>query len=288
MREFFSLLLGLLVLIYAPALGQGQAEAPPQTPASRSDCQVHAGQLHGLQIPALPSNAARQAHADCLIALADAQAADPTQSYLRLHLNWHVYAILNGDRDQPRWPQDGRFTQSHLTQAQAWLGALFDRPDWRQPDAYGCVRPDPQLAPIWRDTPTDAASELCARLQREQPDPSDPDALSVSAPFDGSCPDANAPGSPDILLLPATLAAERTGDERALSCLLAHVMNFGPTERYLLPDQIAILLLARQHGLLSDEDWDAIRAHQGDAYLPEAEEIARTRFESLYSPSQLQ
>ena len=83
-------------------------------------------------------------------------------------------------------------------------------------------------------------------------------------------------------MLPATLAAERAGDEGALSCLLAHVMAFGPTERYLLPDQIAILLLARQHGLLSDENWDAIRAHQEDAYLPEAEEIARTRFERLW------
>ena len=282
MREFFSLSLGLLVLIYAPALGQAQAEAPHQTPASSSGCQVHAGQLHGLYIPALPSTDARQAHTNCLIALADAHAADPTQPYLRLHLNWHVYAILSGARDQPRWPQDGRFTQSHLTQAQAWLGALFDRSDWRQTDAYGCVRPDPKLASIWQDTPADAASLLCARLQREQPDPSDPDALSASVPFDGSCPDANAPGNPDILLLPATLAAERAGDEHALSCLLAHVMAFEPTERYLLPDQIAVVLLARQHGLLSDEDWDAIRAHQGDAYLPEAEEIARTRFERLW------
>ena len=288
MREFFSPLLGLLVLICAPALGQGQAEAPPQNPAPPSSCQPHAGQLHGLYIPALPSPAARQAHTDCLIALADAQIADPAQPYLRLHLNWHVYAILSGARDQPGWPQDGRFTQSHLTQAQAWLGALFDRSDWRQTDAYGCVRPDPRLALVWRNTPADRASLLCARLQREQPDPSDPDALSVSAPFDGSCPDANAPGNPDILLLPATLAAERTGDERALSCLLAHVMAFEPTERYLLPDQIAILLLARQHGLLLDEDWNTIRAHQGDAYLPDAEEIARTRFEALYTPSELQ
>lgn len=282
MREFFSLLLSLLVLMCAPALGQGQPEALPHAPASSSGCQAHAGQLHGLHIPALPSPDARQMHANCLIALADAQAADIAQPYLRLHLNWHVYAILSGARDQAGWPQDGRFTQSHLTQAQAWLGALFDRSDWRQPDTYGCVQPDPKLASIWRHAPADAASELCVRLQSEQPDPSDPDALSEIASFDGSCPDAHAPGSQDILLLPATLAAERAGDEGALSCLLEHVMAFGPTERYLLPDQIAILLLARQHGLLSDENWDAIRAHQGDAYLPDAEEIARTRFERLW------
>lgn len=288
MRDFFSLLLGLLVLTYAPASGQAQAETSPRTSASSSGCQLHTGQLHGLLIPALPSPEARQAHSDCLIALADTQTADPEQPYLRLHLNWHVYALLSGARDQPRWPQDGRFTQSHLTQAQSWLGALFDRSDWRQTDAYGCVRPDPKLASIWRDTPADAASLLCARLQREQPDPSDPDALSASAPFDGSCPDAHAPGSPDILLLPATLAAERTGDERALSCLLAHVMDAGPTERYLLPDQIAIVLLARQHGLLSNEEWNAIRAHQGEDDFPEAEEIARTRFEALYKPLGLQ
>ena len=226
--------------------------------------------------------AERQAFITCLIALTDYETSDPAQPYLRLHLNWHVYAILSGARGQPEWPQDGRFTQSHLTQAQAWLGALFDRPDWRQTDAYGCVQPDPKLASIWRHAPADAASELCVRLQSEQPDPSDPDAVSAIASFDGSCPDAHAPGSPDILMLPATLAAERAGDEGALSCLLAHVMAFGPTERYLLPDQIAILLLARQHGLLSDENWDAIRAHQEDAYLPEAEEIARTRFERLW------
>lgn len=286
MREFFSLFLIILMVSCAPEGRQ------PDSAASfselHSDCDVHAGHLHGLRLYDMSGPTERQAFITCLIALTDYETSDPAQPYLRLHLNWHVYAIISGARDQPGWPQDGRFTQSHLTQAQSWLGALFDRSDWRQTDAYGCVQPGPKLASIWQDTPADAASLLCARLQREQPDPSDPDALSASAPFDGSCPDVNAPGNPDILLLPATLAAERAGDEHALSCLLAHVMAFGPTERYLLPDQIAIVLLARQHGLLLDEDWNAIRAHQGDAYLLQAEEIARTRFEALYIPSELQ
>lgn len=241
----------------------GCSEAPPPRTTVATTCPdgASAPGLSGLSLLEPAAEGGRAATLDCLIFVADQTWTEATLKYGEAHFRWHAFAVLDGRRAAESIVQPaGALYWSEARDAVKWLGMVMSHDAWRAEDAYGCPLAPEALRPAIEAARPDPLSEMCERLTRLQPDPSDSAAIAAMAPFHGACPDRERYGLRSLQLLPARMAVRAQGDRIAFGCLLDDVRVAMESDSIPLPDQLAIFMAARRLDLLAPGEWEALTA----------------------------
>lgn len=257
MRVLIKLIPALIVLT------AGCTEALQPGPTATTTCpdgSIAPG-LSGLSLLGPEAEGDRAAMLDCLIFVADQTWAEAPLEYSEAHFRWHAFAVLDERRTAESLVEAaGALYWSQAQDAVRWLGMIMGHGAWRAEDAYGCPVAPEVLGPALEAARPDPLSDMCERLARLQPAPSDPAAMAAAAPFHGACPYRERYGLNRLQLVPARAAVRAQGDRIAFGCLLDDVRVALDSETTPLPDQLAIFMAARQLGLLAPGEWEAVTA----------------------------
>jgi hypothetical protein len=266
MRVLIKLIPALMVLT------AGCSEAPPPRPTATTTCpdgSIAPG-LSGLSLLDPEAEGGRAATLECLIFIADQTWAKAPLEYGEAHFRWHAFAVLDERRTAEGLVEAaGALYWSQAQDAVRWLGMVMGHGAWRAEDDYGCPVAPEALGPALEAARPDPLSDMCERLTRLQPDPSDPAAMAAAAPFVGACPDRERYGLKRLQLLPARAAVKAHGDQVAFGCLLDDVRGALDSDAIPLPDQLAIFMAARRLGLLAPGEWETVTARIENGVDPE-------------------
>lgn len=256
--------------------GCGQA----QTDLSAVDidyiCEITDADLGGLALRDPSREEDREAILACLIAHADAVQDQRPADYGEAHMRWHAYAVLDGRRPaQTLSVPAARLSQSEVAEAAAWIDQFHGVGTGATLDAYGCRVVPEEVMPAFLQAKPDTVSQLCDRLRQQAPTRDDRRALHQIAHFEG-CPSADAPGRPELKLLPVRLAAQLDGNRIAFSCLLDNARR--PLSVTYIPVGDPLIVLAAGHtaGMLSEgEGADVVQRVADGFVIADAVEPAR-------------
>ncbi|MCP2671919.1 hypothetical protein NHF40_13360 [Maricaulaceae bacterium EIL42A08] len=255
--------------------GCGQA----QTDLSAVDidyiCEITDADLGGFALRDPSREEGREAILACLIAHADAVLDQRPADYGEAHMRWHAYAVLDGRQPaQTLSVPAARLSQSEVAEAAAWIDQFHGVGTGATLDAYGCRVVPEEVMPAFLQAKPDTVSQLCDQLRQQAPASDDRRALHQIAHFEG-CPEVDAPGRPELKMLPARLAAQVDGNRIAFSCLLDNARR--PLSSTYIPVGDPLIVLAAGHsaGMLEAGEWaDVIRRVDDEAIIADALDTA--------------